>query len=70
MGCQGQGAEHTNSGEKKEKKRTCLNPHKNTTCLSCYAYTANVQAGSLHMVCCETCKDATVMATIQAIRER
>jgi len=70
VGCQGWGAEHTNSGEKKEKKITCSNLHENTTCLSYYACAADTQASSLHVAHCETCEDMTVMATIQAVRER
>jgi len=69
-GLSGRGAEHMNSGEKNEKKITCSNPHENTTCSSCYACTADTQAGGLHVARCETCEDATVMATIRAVRER
>jgi len=59
-----------NLGEKKEKKITCSNPHENMTCSSCYACAADARASGLHVVCCETCEDATVMATIRAVRER
>jgi len=70
VGCQGQEAEHMNLGGKKGKKITCSNLHENTTCSSCCACTADAWAGGLHVAGHETCEDATVMATIRAVRER
>ena len=70
-GLSGAGSGAHKLGEKKRKNKvTCSNPHKNTTCLSYCMCTADTQTGGLQAAACEACKDATLMATIQAVRER
>ena len=67
----GAGSRAHKLGEKKRKNKvTCLNLHKNTTCLSCCTYTADAWTGGLQAAACEAYEDATLMATIQAVRER
>ena len=65
----GSGA-HKLGGKKRKNKVTCSNPHKNATCSSCCTCTADMWTGGLQVVACEAYEDATLMATIRAVRER
>jgi len=61
---------HELGGKKRKNKVTCSNPHKNATCSLCCTCAADAQTGSLQAAACEACEDATLMATIWAVRER
>ena len=68
MGRRGGGAHEL--GEKKEKRVTYLNLHKNATHLSCCPCTTDMRAGGLQVAGHETCEDRTMVAIIQTVRER
>ena len=61
---------HELRGKKRKTKVTCSHPHKNATCSSCCTCAADAQTGGLQAAAHEACEDATLMATICAVRGR